>query len=447
MQGSFSNILYTNDNLFVLNGLNSESVDLIYLDPPFNTKRLYSAPIGSKLASVSFRDMWSWGDVDEAYLDKLVEKHPSLVSFIGSIDGTHSKAMKAYITYMAQRIIEMHRVLKPTGSFYLHCDAHASHYLKVVLDQIFGKHNFKNEIIWHYGGRGGKAKSHQFARNSDTILFYTKSKQQAVFFKQYITTSTDIADWPSSKIDEQGKYFHTAPRGHYTDMSIKQLAQKGRIYRTKTGSIRIKYFHEHDQKYVYSQKLVGNVWNDIGDAMHMSKREKTNYPTQKPLALLKRIIKASSRKGGVVLDPFCGCATTCVAAQQLGRRWIGIDIEKKAAQILVQRLEDDAGIFKDFINISDPPRRTDIEIEPVSSAIKRQLYEEQKRLCNGCGTKMLILNLEIDHKIPKSRGGDYYENYQLLCSNCNRVKGNRPMEYLLCKIRARKRILNRVDFG
>ena len=143
-----TNTLYTNDNLYILHGLNSESVDLIYLDPPFNSKRIYSGPIGSKAAKASFKDMWTWADVNEAYLEKLVDQYPALVSFIESIYGLHSSAMMAYITYMTQRLIELHRVLKPTGSLYLHVDPTASHYLKLVLDRIFGKRNFRNEIAW-----------------------------------------------------------------------------------------------------------------------------------------------------------------------------------------------------------------------------------------------------------------------------------------------------------
>lgn len=169
------NTLYTHDNLYVLMGLNSELVDLIYLDPPFNSKCTFAAPLGSKLAGVSFKDMWTWSDVDEAYLERLVTHYPALVRFIEASSAAHSTAMAAYLTYMAQRIIEMHRVLKSTGSLYLHCDTTASHYLKFVLDTIFGKDNFRNEIAWCYGS-GGASKSH-FSKKHDTIFFYTKSKQ------------------------------------------------------------------------------------------------------------------------------------------------------------------------------------------------------------------------------------------------------------------------------
>jgi site-specific DNA-methyltransferase (adenine-specific) len=168
---TFQNTLYTNDNLYVLSGMNSESVDLIYLDPPFNTKRMYSAPVGSKAAGASFKDMWTWQDVDEGYLDSLADNFPALAKYIASVGAIHSKPMMAYLTYMSQRIIEMHRVLKETGSLYLHCDSTASHYLKSLLDSVFGKNNFRNEIVWCYtGGTDTKKNVAKKARYSS--LFY-----------------------------------------------------------------------------------------------------------------------------------------------------------------------------------------------------------------------------------------------------------------------------------
>jgi site-specific DNA-methyltransferase (adenine-specific) len=175
------NVLYTNDNLYIMNGMNSQSVDLIYLDPPFNSKRMYAAPIGTKSAGASFKDMWSWKDIDESYLETMTEKYPALVSFITSAGKTYDKSMMAYLTYMAQRIIEMRRILKNTGSIYLHCDATASHYLKVVMDEIFGKNNFRNEIAWCYKSRPQPKK--YFGKKHDIILFYTKSDNYAFNWK------------------------------------------------------------------------------------------------------------------------------------------------------------------------------------------------------------------------------------------------------------------------
>jgi len=410
----FTNKLYTNDNLFILNGLNSNLVDLIYLDPPFNTKRIYSAPIGSKAAGSSFKDMWTWQDVDEAYLDTLAVKYPSLTKFISTIGGIHSKAMMAYLTYMAQRIIEMHRVLKDTGSIYLHCDPTASHYLKAILDEIFGKNNFRNEIIWRY--KRWPAKQANFQRMHDVILFYSKQECSHRFNIVYESLSAGtMKRWKGKKSKVEFD-----------------------------GTIRL-------TTKMTDEKSIGRPADDVWDIqlLNSQSKERTGYPTQKPLALLHRIIKASSNEGDIVFDPFCGCATTCVAAQQLGRKWIGIDIEKQAVNILVERLSNDAGLFKDFINTTIIPQRTDLKIELPSTTVKERLYKEQNGLCNACGTKFDIWNLEIDHIIPKVKGGgDYYENYQLLCGSCNKIKGDRPMEYLRLKIKTREEMMeNKIIFG
>ena len=393
--------------------MNSESVDLIYIDPPFNSKRTYSAPVGSKSAGASFKDMWTWEDVNEAYLEKLTHNYPFLVRFIESIQGLHSKEMMAYITYMTQRIIEMHRILKDTGSFYLHCDPTASHYLKVVLDYVFGKRNFRNEIIWHYRRWTGKAKI--FQKLHDVILYYSKSDNR-VFNVQYI---------------------------EYTEGSVDRKMQ-GVLHRFKDG-----------EKFLVSNKETnqeGVRGNDVWQIPFIapSSKERTGYPTQKPLALLHRIIKASSNEGDVVFDPFCGCATTCVAAQQLGRKWIGIDIEHQAVKVLMERLGDDAGLFSDFVNRKDIPQRTDVIIENIKDkSVKERIFKQQNGHCNACDAEFDIWHFEVDHIVPKAKGGgDYFENYQLLCSSCNRIKGDRPMEYLRMKIKTRDDILRqKVVFG
>jgi len=435
----FTNTLYTNDNLYILHGLNSNLVDLIYLDPPFNSKRFYSAPIGSKAAGTSFKDMWTWKDVNEAYLETLSDKYPALTTFIASIGVIHSKAMMAYLTYMAQRIIEMHRVLKDTGSLYLHCDPTASHYLKVLLDEIFGRNNFRNEIIWHYRRWTGNAK--KFQSLHDIVFFYTKSDEYA--FNDLFRKTTEgqlkkhTKGWDRNSVIIDGR---RQPQLIIYDKEKVDYAVKKEFLDLSVFARII----ENDK----SETKESDVWTDI-NILNSQSKERTGYPTQKPLALLHRIIKASSNEGDVVFDPFCGCATTCVAAQQLGRKWIGIDIEKQAVQILIDRLSDDAGFFKDFVNTESIPQRTDIHKTEPTKSVKERLYKEQNSLCNGCKTQFDIRNLEIDHIIPKAKGGgDYYENYQLLCGSCNRMKGDRPMEYLRMKRNKVEELLkDKIIFG
>jgi len=414
MTAASENTLFTGDNLYILNGMNSESVDLIYLDPPFNSKRFYSAPIGSRAAGTSFKDIWAWQDIDEAYLERMVDDYPYLVQFIESVEMLHSKPMMAYLTYMTQRILEMHRVLKNTGSLYLHCDQTASHYLKIVCDRIFGKNNFRNEIVWSY--RTGGASRSGFSRKHDILLRYSKS----------------------------GKFvFNPLKEKSYT----KSKSRKPGVINYGAGTA--EFFQ--DEQGVYNLVNMRDVWeiSYIGS----THPERTGYPTQKPLALLRRVIEASSNKDDMVLDPFCGCATAMVAAQQLQRKWIGIDIEAKSAELVVERLSDEAGLFSDFTHRRDIPVRTDIEITDIvdvrnRKSVKEKLGRQYGRVCSACGMSNYE-NLEIDHIVPKSRGGqDTYSNYQLLCGNCNRTKGNRPMEYLMAKIAKRDELLRRkITFG
>ena len=435
----FTNALYTNDNLLILNGLNSNSIDLIYLDPPFNSKRFYSAPVGSRAAGSSFKDMWTWADVNEEYLNTLADNYPALTKFIASIGKIHSKAMMAYLTYMAQRIIEMHRVLKSTGSLYLHCDPTASHYLKVLLDEIFGKNNFRNEIIWHYRRWTGKAK--KFQSLHDIIFFYTKSDDYT--FNELFRSTTEGQIKKHAKGWDRNSVIINAKRQPQLIIYDKAKVE----YAVKNKKLDLSVF----ARIIENDKLEtkeSDVWTDI-NILNSQSKERTGYPTQKPLALLHRIIRSSSNEDDIVLDPFCGCATTCVAAQQLNRKWIGIDIAEQAAEVLVERLSDDAGIFKDFLSTAIIPQRTDIQIIEPTKSVKERLYKEQNCLCNACGKHFDIWNLEIDHIIPKSKGGgNYYENYQLLCGACNRIKGDRPMEYLRLKIKTREDMLGKlIQFG
>ena len=465
---SNQNTLYTGDNLYILNGFDSESFDLIYLDPPFNKNRNFSAPVGSQAAGNSFKDMWTWEDVDKSYLNELVENYPHLVRFIESIGIMHSKAMKSYVTYMTLRIIELHRVLKKSGAFYLHCDPTASHYLKLVCDRIFNKNNFRNEIIWKRVSGAGKSSQHKakkWGASSDTILFYSKSKSSFVMPYRDFTDDEIIKKF--DKVDENGERYYDdsnhifRPKGlgdrpnlcyewrgfenpnpsgwTLSKKRLEEEYQKGNFVILENGK------RLQRRKYLKNHKgyALNNIWDDIPTP---SKKERTGYPTQKPLKLLKRIISSSSMEGDRILDPFCGCATACVAAEDLGRNWVGIDISPTSAQLVASRIHNDAGLFTDFNHIdcsngkNYPVRSGIIKIKKHDA--KEILYKEQKGICAGCKVNFLIQNFTVDHIIPKSKGGpDALSNYQLLCGNCNSIKGNRPMAYLQMKIDKNKELM------
>ena len=401
--------------MHIMRGMDSEFIDLIYLDPPFNSNHHYSAPIGSEAVGASFKDTWTLDDTNDAWWGEIADKHLALYSVIDAIGAVSGKSGKGYAIYMAIRLLEMHRILKPTGSLYLHCDPTMSHSLKLILDAIFGIENFRNEIIWHYGGRGAKAIAQQFARNHDTILFYGKS-QEAKFERQYYTKKIPFKE-SNYRLDSEGRCFRTSPRGAYTDKSIKKLETEGRIFITNNGNIRIKYFEKFDGEYVYEKKLVGGTWNDLPDMMHVSKLEKTGYPTQKPLALLQRIIQASSNKGDIVFDPFCGCATTCIAAENLNRGWIGIDISPISFELIKRHAQNYMGLFGlNIIHRNDMPIRGTMKRE---KNIKHILFGKQKGACKGCKISFPFRNLTLYSTTPSSHDGtDTNENLQLLCGAC-----------------------------
>lgn len=340
------NTLFYGDCLEVMRQWTGEQVDLIYLDPPFNSNTNYNQLFGTEngvsAQVLAFQDTWRWNEQAAERIHRIgnAVAHPAhaVVTTMHEILGPCG--MLAYISYMAERLVECHRLLKPTGSLYLHCDPTASHYLKIMVDSIFGQKSFRNEIVWHYSSsaRGAKAVAKQFPKNNDTILFYAKSESYT--YNRQTRIEKIKFQGSNYRIDDQGRCFRTAPRGDYTDASIEKLRKEGRIHTTKTGNIRIKYFEPYDGEYVHETRPCGNVWNDIPDAMHLPKSERMGYPTQKPLALLERIVAASSNPGDLVLDPFCGCGTTIAAARNLDRRWIGIDISPFATELIRKRLKD-----------------------------------------------------------------------------------------------------------
>ncbi len=309
----WKNQLYFGDNLDILrNNVADASVDLIYLDPPFNSNANYNVLFQEKGGQQSaaqitaFEDTWHWSlDSESAYQDVVTNatgKLPDLLQAMRSFLGNND--MMAYLTMMAQRMVELHRVLKDTGSIYLHCDPTASHYLKLLMDSVFGSRNFRNEIIWHY--RKWPTGKFTFQRNHDIILFYSRSQnRERVFNQLYMERAASTL-----------KRFGTAKIVSGHDEAGQRLPSQ---------------VESEDSQGVRQD----DVW-EIGRVPPV----KQLFPTQKPDALLERIINASSNEGDVILDPFCGCGTAIVTAEQLNRRWIGIDITHLAVTLIRHRLRD-----------------------------------------------------------------------------------------------------------
>ncbi len=445
--------LWTGDNLDILRGMNSESVDLIYLDPPFNSNKDYEAPVGSKAAGAAFRDTWNLSDLDVAWMGLVAEEEPAIAYLLDTAHRTHSEEMQSYLTMMAVRLLEMRRLLKKTGSIYLHCDPTASHYLKMIMDAIFGRMNFRNEIVW----RRKQGERHNLAQlrmpsSHDNILWYAYKDSE--YHIQYTPYSKEYIKKTYKFRDNRGNYatfpctnesggnsvyeFRGISRAwRYSEENMEELYKNNMLTQaTPTSPFRYK-------KYLDQAKgiKVEDIWGDIPQPRGS---EKTGYPTQKPLALLERIIKASSNEGDVVLDPFCGCATACVAAEKLERQWVGIDISAKAAELVNLRLQDEIGslFHRGFVTTrTDIPRRTDIDAPRNYRENKHILYGQQEGRCGGCETHFEFRHFEVDHIVPRSRGGTHHiENLQLLCGHCNRVKGDRPQEYLMAQLAGRERI-------
>ena len=450
---------YEGINLDIMRGMNSECVDLIYLDPPFNSNKTYEAPIGSEAAGAAFKDTWTLSDVDEAWHGEIADREPAIYAIIDAARQSHGKAMKSYLIMMAVRLLEMHRVLKPTGSIYLHCDPTASHYLKLEMDAIFGKDACRNEITWTRTNTHNDSR-HSFPNVADVILFYAMPR--AEFTPQYIPHSLgyvkkfyrfDDGDGrgpyqldnmaspnprPNMMYEWQG--FPWPPKGwRYQESTMQELHDQGRIHypARADGSpdfekrLRLK-------RYLNEQKgaVIANIWSDI-QPISAHAKERVGYPTQKPLALLERIIKASTNDGDVVLDPFCGCATACIAAEKLGRQWVGIDISSKAAELVQVRLRKEIGLFWQGIHRTDIPQRTDLGELPNYRTHKHSLYGKQEGQCVGCLTLFPFRNMTADHIIPQSKGGsDHLENLQLLCNACNSMKGAGSQEVFVARLRA-----------
>lgn len=362
------NQLYYGDNLEVLRDfIASESVDLVYLDPPFNSNRSYNVIFGRHKATTAeaqiqaFDDTWTWSvNTEREYMNAINGGVPisvgnALTAFrtlLGENDAL------AYLTMMAPRLVELHRVLKPTGSIYLHCDTTASHYLKVLLDAVFGPENFRSEITWVRTTTHNDAK--RWSPNSDIILYYGKTNTvtwNPVHLPHnpgYVDDKYRFDDgdgrkyglWdmtspnPRPNLTYEWKGHQPPPNGwRYSQERMAELDAQGRIWYPNSKEKRPRLKRYLDEQ---SGPVAGNVWTDISP-INSRAAERLGYPTQKPLALLERVIAASSNEGDVVLDPFCGCGTTVDAAQRMRRKWVGIDVTYIAIDLVEKRLEHTYG--------------------------------------------------------------------------------------------------------
>ena len=329
--------LFHGDNLKFLRQMNSESVDLIATDPPFNKGRDFHATPDSLAKGASFQDRWSWEtDVHQEWVDHITDDRPNVMNVVRGSRSSYGDDMGAFLCFMAVRLLAMRRVLKPTGSIYLHCDPTASHYLKELMDFVFGRKNFRNEIVWHYQGWNKRLRTH-IERRHDILLFYSQSKGSAF-------------NYPTRLWDSKDEYIRVRKQRVRADENGREY-----VLSDAGGGKRVKRYLDDAMRYGVP---LDDVWR-IDKINNSDKIERVGYPTQKPLALYERIILASSNKADVVVDPFAGCATTCVAAERLGRQWVGIDIWDNAHQTVVDRLRGEGELFGKVHYATEPPARTD----------------------------------------------------------------------------------------
>lgn len=383
--------LYAGDCLDILRDeleIPPASIDLIYLDPPFNSRSKYNLPFKGEYKHakpvMAFTDTWKWGDEQEQYYETLKKgerKSQLLARVVGNVRDIQTPVrggsdLSAYLVNMTARLVKMRTVLKETGSIFLHCDPTASHYLKMIMDVIFGENNFRNEIIWHYD-KWTNASSH-FQKNHDTILYYAKKKGRHTFNKLF-----------SDKISPHYE------KGYHTNVVAGGVSQLLVYDREKA---RLKIESGKYDRVVYRDKQTKVALPDVWQVpiINPMAKERMGYPTQKPLELLIRIIESASNEGDVVLDPFCGCGTTTEAAEKLKRQWIGIDISTFATGLIRERIvRNFKAITKSMIEMHGVP----VDIQMARELADKDKFEFEKWVCGAVGAYGM-------YHAPGTRGAD-----------------------------------------
>ena len=453
----------------MLRGIDSETIDLIATDPPFNKGRDFHATPDSLAAGARFADRWRWEeDLQPEWLDQIEDDWPAVKAVVDAAKIASGMDTAAFLCWLGVRVIEMRRVLKPTGSIYLHCDDTAAAWIKALMDAVFGRAQFQADLIWNRAAENLSRR--KYRRASEHLLFYSKSKDYT-WNGAYLPHSEEYVAQSYRWSDDRGRYTTTACQNNadrpnmvyefrgntrqwrYSKETMERLDADGLLVFNKQGIPRRKLYLDDSPGVA-----VTTVWSDI-NVLQSRASERVGYPTQKPLALYERIVAASSNEGDMVLDPFAGCATTPIAAERLGRRWVAMDLWQGAHAIIKDRLQrevrlDEDGDYEVLLETS-PPVRTDggAEAAPFLRRLERAepppdgtprsragmlelLIEQYGARCQGCEREFDDPRyLQLDHNTPRVDGGiNHVSNRVLLCGPCNREKGAR---YTLTGLRER----------
>ena len=415
------NSLYYGDNLLVLREhVADESVDLVYLDPPFNSNASYNVLFRERSGEESpaqikaFTDTWEWTQETEYTYELDIIQNPRVPSAVKEMISAFRQfigrnAMMAYLVMMAPRLVELHRVLKPTGSLYLHCDPTAGHYLKILLDTVFGAANFRNEAIWKRQSAHSDARG--YGSVHDTVFFYAKT-DGFIWNPSFQPYEPGYVEQYYRYVDANGRRFMSGDLGaaglqgggyeydwqgvvrvwRVPIATMERLDADGRVFYTRNGIPRIKRYLDEAKG-----NPVQDVWTDI-ESLRSWHKERLGYPTQKPEALLERIIRASSNEGDVVLDPFCGCGTAVVAAQKLGRQWTGVDITHLAVALMKNRLKTAFDL--------EAGRDYNVVGEPQDSGSARALWEQDPYQFQFWAVSLLEAQPQSEQKRGADQGVD-----------------------------------------